>query len=155
MHPVTGFFMLKMESYFSHLKISLWPFAFSRPYAFLQRPESQGILRQGRAEGCLVQVPGAKKYTCQRSRSQIQRERIHRDPGGRGEPKSHFLCQLLIKPLMHIRPLQVSWTLILCHLQKRDGYRLGVNSTKLHEKNKHLHTFHILFVRFFFLSPKE
>lgn len=111
-------------------------------------------LRQARAEGCLVQVPGAKKYTCQRSRSQIQRVRIHRDPGVGGEPKPHFLCQLLIKLLMHIRPLQISRTLILCLLQKRDGYRLGVNSTKLHQKNKHLHIFHILFVRFFFSKSK-
>lgn len=134
--------MLKMESYFSHLKISLWPFVFSRPYVFLRRPESQGTSSRMRAEGCLVQVPGAKKYTCQRSSSQIQRERIHRETW-EGSLNPHFLCQLLIKPLTHTHPLQESWNLILCLLQKRDGYRQRVNNTKRH-KNKHLHVFSLL-----------
>lgn len=44
-----------------------------------------------------------------------------------------------------------SLTLILCLLQKKEGYRLRVNTTKHHKRNKHLHAFSLLG----FLSPKK
>lgn len=72
--PIRIVFKLETEPHLSPLKIILWPFAFSRPYVFWQRPESRGTSGRVRAEGCLAQVPGAKKYTCQKSSRQIQRE---------------------------------------------------------------------------------
>lgn len=49
---------LRQSPHLSPLKIILWPFAFSRPYVFWQRSESQGTSGRMRAEGCLAQVPG-------------------------------------------------------------------------------------------------